>query len=58
MLASKCGQYKEVKIDEKEIVCDIPDFNSETSAAVFPFFWGTVYEETFTCGSLSGKLSA
>ena len=58
MLASKCGQYKEVKIDEKEIVCDIPEFNSETSSEAFPFFWGSVYEETFTCGSLSGKLSA
>lgn len=56
-LATKLGQYKEYPIEASEIVCEVPEFNSQTSADVFPYALGLGYNENFRCGILSGKLS-
>lgn len=56
-LASQLGQYKEYKIDETEIVCEVPEYNPETAVEVFPYRLGLGYNENYRCGILSGKLS-
>lgn len=74
-LATKLGQYREIKLDEKEIVCEVPPCTDEkkdlidtvtkevigstyVSASMFPYDLGLGYAEDFSCGMLSGKLSA
>lgn len=63
-LACKLGQYQEVKIDETEIVCEVPDMTDEqidgtyVSSATFPYELGLGYVEKFFCKDLSGKLYA
>ena len=54
-LACKLGQYKEVKIDETEIVCEIP--NAEDTYS-FPYILGAGYVEQYFSNGLSGKLYA
>lgn len=72
-LATKVGQYKEYKIKETEIVCEVPecvddimtDIDPYTgkitscyiSSEVFPYRLGLGYNEYFFCDMLSGKLS-
>ena len=70
--AEQLGQLKEYKIDETEIVCEVPDctefvdrVDPDTgektryylSDDVFPYDLGKGHEEGFRCGVLSGKLS-
>lgn len=72
-LATKCGQYQEYKIEEKEIQCFVPDCTNEIritqnnltgktissyiSADNFPYNLGLGYAETFKSDILEGRLS-
>lgn len=67
-LASQLGQYKEYKIDETEVVMEVPavkDGYWETtegqkhwlSDEVLPYNLGLGYRERFTCDVMSGMLS-
>lgn len=63
-LATKCGQLKEYKIDETEIVCEVPCFDKEVipnidelSDQLFPYHLGLGYKENFNCEIMTGKLS-
>lgn len=55
-LATKLGQYKEYKIDEIEIVTEVPEFNCQTSADYFPHC--IRHTEKYTCEHLSGYFRA
>ena len=68
-LATKCGQLKEYKIDEKEIFCEVPsvvssyveynDGKYHLSASEFPYELGfESAQPTYSCGILSGKYRA
>lgn len=54
-LACKLGQYQEVKIDETEIDCEVPDMDDKTA---WPYQLGVGYVEQYFSNGLSGKLYA
>ncbi len=53
-MACKCGRYKEYKVDETEIVCEVPEY-SESTKDSFPYILGLGYKEYFKAGSLKGR---
>ena len=64
-LASKLGQYREIKIDETEVVCEVPELTDESvetdgnkvflSSYTFPYKLGFGMNEFFCADVLSGK---
>lgn len=59
-LATRAGQYKEYKIDEVEISCEVPycEKDDPTKNHMFPYKLGLLEPIPFNCEILSGKLSA
>lgn len=68
-LAEKCGQLKEYKIDQVEVICELPDVETGfvenngrkfyLSAHEFPFEIGIGHvQPMYTCGMLSGYFQA
>jgi hypothetical protein len=55
-LAIRCGQFKEYKIEEIEITCEVPEMN-ETSDYTFPFDLGLGKPINYKCDILTGNLS-
>lgn len=56
-LAIRCGQFKEYKIEETEVICELPEYNPETAEYIFPFQLGLGKAEIYKCDILSGRLS-
>jgi len=68
-LATKCGQLKEYAIDNKEVICEVPDVVSshveysgqkyDLSSSEFPYEleFGSS-QPTYSCGILSGRYRA
>jgi len=64
-LAEKLGQYKEIKIDETEVICEVPDINNKyvevngkkeyLSSHTFPYKLGFGRNEFYCADMLSGK---
>lgn len=70
-MAPKVGRYKEYRIDEREVVCEVPpidagitSFVNESgeivsgcvSSDVWPYEIGLGYAETFSCQTMEGKM--
>lgn len=69
--ATKTGVYKEYKIDETEITCEVPACTNEITSVqltdgsiisgylsndIWPYNLGLGYAETYKCGILNGKM--
>lgn len=65
-LAPKVGQFKEYKIDEQDIYCEVPPFNDEKiigedgremylSSFTWPYELGLGMKQFYKCDMLSGK---
>lgn len=70
-MAPKIGRYREYKIDEREVVCEVPAMDGSVTSFtdssgnvvsgcvsddVWPYELGLGYAETFTCNGMSGKM--
>lgn len=70
-LATKAGIYKEYKIDETEVICEVPACTNEITSVqlndgstisgylsddIWPYNLGLGYAETYKCGILEGKM--
>jgi hypothetical protein len=67
-LAPKLGQYKEYKLDEKFVTCEVPYIdntceiingeNVYLSSYIFPYELGLGYAAQYSCEMLSGLFRA